>query len=104
MEGEPNYDVVWPLARTGVQRRSLAPRLASLNGATVGFVWDDMFRGDELFPALEAELLRRFPSCNVVGYEAFGNIHGPDEHEVVAALPEVLRQRHVDAVVSAVGC
>lgn len=101
---EPSYDVVWPLAKTGVRRQPLAARLTSLDGATVGFLWDDMFRGDELFPALEAELRRRFPGVRVVGYEHFGNIHGPDEHEVVAALGAKLKERHVDAVVSAVGC
>ena len=101
---EPTYDVVWPLAKSGVETQALAPRLATLDGATVGFLWDDMFRGDELFPALQAELTRRFPSARFVGYEEFGNIHGPDEHKVVAALGNTLHARHVDAVVAAVGC
>jgi hypothetical protein len=101
---EARFEVVSPQPRTGVTPQALAPRLASLNDATVGFLWDYLFRGDELFPALEAELGRRFPGIGFVGFDAFGNTHGPDEHEVLAGIPAVLHARHVDAVVSAVGC
>jgi hypothetical protein len=100
----PTYRVVWPLSKSGVEPGSIAPRLASLDGATIGFVWDYMFRGDELFPVLDAELRRRFPGLTTVHWDAFGNTHGPDEHAVVASLPDYLRAHYVDAVVSAVGC
>ncbi|MEM9563684.1 MAG: hypothetical protein AAGA93_13760 [Actinomycetota bacterium] len=101
---EPTYDVVWPKSPVGVQARRSAPRLASLDGATVGFLWDHLFRGDELFPVLEKELTQRFDGIEIVGHEVFGNIHGADEHERIARLPADLQARHVDAVVSAMGC
>jgi len=101
---EPTYDVVWPKSPRGVQTRALAPRLADLDGARVAFLWDDLFRGDEIFPALEAELTERFPELTVVGYDEFGNTHGGDEKQMVARLPDELTRRHIDAVVSGMGC
>ncbi len=70
----------------------------------MAFLWDYLFRGDELFPVLEAELRRRYPAIEIVGYEEFGNLHGADEKERIEALPADLRNRGVDAVVSGMGC
>ncbi len=101
---EPTYDVVWPRSPQGVQSRRTADRLESLAGARVAFLWDYLFRGDELFPVLDQELSRRFPDIEIVGYEEFGNLHGADEKERVGRLGEELKRRHVDAVVSGMGC
>lgn len=101
---EPTFDVVWPRSPRGVQRRRPADRPETLAGKTVAFLWDYLFRGDELFPALERELSRRFAGIRVLGYHHFGNIHGSDEIEMVDRLPDSLRSRGVDAVVSGMGC
>lgn len=101
---EPMYDVVWPKSPLGVQSRRPAARLGDLADKRIGFVWDYVFRGEEIFPALEAELRRRFEGLDVVGYEVFGNIHGPDEHDLVAAMPTALAAHRVDAVVVGNGC
>lgn len=100
----PDYQAVWPSSPRGVQARRTAPRLATLAGSTVAFLWDYLFRGDELFPVLEKELQARFDDIRIIGYEEFGNLHGSDEAEKIAALPEQLKARHVDAVVSGMGC
>ena len=39
-----------------------------------------------------------------IGYEVFGNIHGPDEHDLVAAMPATMAAHRVDAVVVGNGC
>jgi hypothetical protein len=101
---EPVYDVVWPKSALGVQRRRAAARLDGLAGKRVGFVWDYMFRGDELFPVLEQELHRRYDGLDVVGYDAFGNIHGPHEHALIEAMPGTLDEHSIDAVVVGNGC
>jgi hypothetical protein len=95
---------VWPRSPRGVQARRSAPRLDSLDGRRVAFLWDYLFRGDELFPVLEAELRSRFPTIDVVGYAEFGNLHGADEKDRVGRLPDDLKARDVDAVVSGMGC
>lgn len=101
---EPEYQVVWPQSALGVRRRRAAARLDSLAGKRIGFVWDFMFRGDELFPVLEAELRRRHDGVEIVGYDAFGNVHGPNEHALVAAMPSTLDEHSIDAVVVGNGC
>jgi len=97
-------DVVWPRSPRGVQQRRRADGLSTLAGKRVGFLWDYLFRGDELFPILAEELTTRFEGIEIVGYEEFGNLHGADEKERVSQLPETLRDRGVDAVVSGMGC
>ena len=101
---EATYDVVWPRSPQGIQKQRNADRLETLEGARVAFLWDYLFRGDELFPILEQELTNRFPGIEIVGYEEFGNLHGADEKERVGNLGEELKRRQVDAVVSAMGC
>lgn len=101
---EPRYDVVWPRSARGVQQRPRADRLDGLAGKRVAFLWDHVFRGDEIFPVLDAELRTRFPGVEIVGHEEFGNTHGSDETAVIAGLPDALTRRHVDAVVSGMGC
>ena len=101
---EPTYDVVWPKSPRGVQSVALAPRLESLDGRRVAFLWDYLFRGDELFPLLHEQLAERFPSVEILDYDLFGNTHGADEREMIEALPAALREHGVDAVVSGIGC
>jgi hypothetical protein len=96
------YDVVWPKSPSGVQRMALAPRLGDLAGKRIAFLWDYLFRGEEIFAALGAELTSR--GAQVVNYDEFGNIHGPDERTIVANLPETLARHRIDAVVVGNGC
>jgi hypothetical protein len=56
-----------------------------------------------MFATIGQELQRRFPGVDLVDYPVFGNVHGHAEREVVAALPERLRQQGVDAVIVGVG-
>jgi hypothetical protein len=97
-----HYDVVWPKAPMATARRPLSPRLVDgLVGKRIGFLWDYLFRGEELFPALADELRAR--GADVVSYEAFGNLHGPHEAQLVGEIPSVIAARGIDAVVSGVG-
>jgi len=87
-----------------VQQQRRAERLETLNGKRVAFLWDYLFRGDELFPVLAEQLQTRFTGLEIVDYTEFGNLHGADEKERVGRLPDDLRSRGVDAVVSGMGC
>jgi hypothetical protein len=102
--GREIYRVVWPRGVRTVQAADVAPRLTTLEGKTIGQLWDDLFRGDEIFPILEEELGRRFPGIRFVGYDTFGSTHGRDEGRVLAELPDKLRRHEVDAVISGMAC
>jgi hypothetical protein len=104
MRADDFHAVVWPRGRRMVERRDLARRLDMLAGKTIALLWDGVFRGDEIFPVLQAELTRRFPGVGFVGWDAFGSIFGGAEQRTIGELPDQLRRFGVDAVVSAVGC
>lgn len=96
--------VLWPRGQRTVAVTPLAKRLDSLDGKTIGHLWDYVFRGDEIFPVLEEELRRRFPGVRFVPYQTFGSTHGGDERDVIRALPARLAEHGVDAVISGMAC
>ena len=103
-DGRETYRVVWPRGARTMQASDVAPRLTTLEGKTIGQLWDDLFRGDEIFPILEEELSRRFPGVRFVRYETFGSTHGRHEQRVLAELPDMLERHEVDAVISGMAC
>ena len=104
MSAMDSYRVVWPRGTRKVGTARLAPRLDTLDGKTVGQLWDDLFRGDEIFPILEEALTRRYPGVRFVRYDAFGSTHGGDEQRIIAGLAETLSRFGVDAVISGMAC
>src|SRR4029079_5071023 len=103
-DGREIYRVVWPRGARTVQASNVAPRLSTLEGKTIGQLWDDLFRGDEIFPILEEELTRRFPSVRFVRDTPFASTRGRDEQRVLAELPARLKELRVDAVISGMAC
>lgn len=99
-----NYQAVWPRSRQAVEPQALADRPATLEGKTVAFLWDYLFRGDEIFPVIAEELRRRYPTATIIDFDEFGSTHGEGEAQLVAALGQRLRERGVDAVVSGMAC
>ena len=100
---EPQYEVVWPLGKSHWDKRPLNPGVGDLNGKTVAEVWDRVFRGEEIFPAIREALRKRFPGVKFVEYDSLGDPHGINQKQVLADMPELLRKHGVDAVISGVG-
>jgi len=98
------YDVVWPSARQMHKGHRLARRLDSLEGKTVAQLWDWVFKGDIMFDIWEREMTKLYPGIKFVSWREFGEIHGANEHAVLEALPEKLKEHNVDAVIVGVGC
>ena len=98
------YEVYWPRTRQQARLTPLASRLDTLRSKTVAQLWDYLFRGDEVFAALEEGLTKQFPGIRFVSWREFGSTHGKNEREMLAALPERLKALGVDAVISGVGC
>ena len=95
--------MLWPLARATAESVTMSTRAAGGGALRIGFQWDYVFRGDEMFRVLEEELPDRFPGCTFVSFAEFGNIHGHDEREVLAVLGDRLREKEIDAVIAGVG-
>lgn len=101
---ETTYAVHWPRGERALSTQPIASRLDSLAGKKIAFLWDYLFRGDEVFAILKKELAARFPGMEFIGPDEFGSTHGSDEREVLAALPARLAEQKVAAVISGMGC
>ena len=99
-----DYAVVWPRSAKAVEIKPLAKRLDTMDGKTVAFLWDDLFRGDEIWPILKQELSARYTGLAFVDHDTFGSTHGDDEHRVLAELPGKIKSMKIDAIVSGMGC
>lgn len=97
-------EALWPGGETAVDQIAPAARPHSLEGRTVAFLWNSMFRGDEIFPMIERALVQRFTGMRFVHAEALGAIFGGDEHAVLQRLPKRLKDLGVDAAICGMGC
>lgn len=102
--GKAQYEALWPRSPRQAKVKPLAKRLDTLNGKTVAWIWDYVFRGDEVFAQLEESLRQRYPGIRFVNWSEFGSTHGSDERKVLADLPAKLKALGVDALVSGMGC
>jgi hypothetical protein len=101
---ELEYDTLWPGGKTAISIFPPAPRPGSLRDKTVAFIWDYVFRGDEIFPVLEKALSDIYPTTTFISYDCFGNTFGGDEHGVLERMPQLLAENGVDVAISGVGC
>jgi hypothetical protein len=100
---EPSYEVLWPLAALANDDTDLAnDRVTDLNGKVVAELLD-MSQLETFFPQLRAGLKRRYPGVTIIPFEEFGLVHGPDEHAVIADLPNKLKAKGVDIALCGVG-
>lgn len=99
----PVYEVLWPLAKKAKGAQSTARGLGDLSGKTIAELWDFIFRGEVIYPAIRALLEARYPGIKFVPYAEFGNTHGPKQREIVAGLPQKLRALGVNGVISGIG-
>ena len=103
-ENEGHFEVFWPRTRRQTRIKRLAKRRDTFAGKRIAFLWDYLFRGDEIYALLEQELKARYPGVTFIDWREFGNVHGNEERAVVAALPKRMKELKVDAVICGMGC
>jgi len=106
---ETVYEVVSPLGEPVTTTIPMAPRMDTLDGKTVGEIWNGGFRGDESFPMIERMLRERYPSVRIVPYSEFplatvASFHPEKKTETLAALRARLKEKGCDAVIVGNGC
>lgn len=99
------YEALWPLGPRVTGDVAEHERPSELAGARVAYLWDQLFRGPEMFEVITQVARERHGAVEFVGWEEFGNFHASAaaERRVLEALPELLRSHSVDLVVAAVG-
>ena len=103
------YEVVSPLGTPVMKMITMAPRLETLEGKTIGQVWNGGFRGDESFPMMERMLRERYPTVKMVPYTEFplvtiASLHPEKKEETLEALRARLKETGCDAVITGNGC
>jgi hypothetical protein len=98
---EPRYDVVSPLGGRRETALTASRALRELDGKRIAFVWDYLFRGDDVFALAKERFAADYDDVQFVDYEVFGNIH--DYDELLEEMPGKLKDLDVDAAVIATG-
>lgn len=98
------FEAYWPRGELQQRTMSLAPRLDSLAGKKVAQIWDELFKGDQVFDLLEEGLKAQYPDITFVSWRVFGSTHGAGEKAALERLPQQLRDMGVDAVISGMAC
>ena len=78
-KADSHFAALWPRGPRQAKVKPLAKRLDTLEGKTVAWVWDYVFRGNEVFEQLEASMRERYPGVKFLHWDLFGNTHGSDE-------------------------
>ncbi len=94
---EASYEVVSPLGKPSVEMISMAPRPTTLDGMTVCYITDELFRADYTFPIVTEMLQEKYPTVKVVpetemphgSVDAYGpSLKAKTEQDITAALKE----------------
>ena len=82
-------------------------RLETLEGKTIGEVWNGDFKGDMTFPIIRAALQRRFPTARFVPFDAFPYTHVSDnpskQRERATLIAKLAQENGCDAVITGNG-
>jgi hypothetical protein len=104
---EHDSGVISPVGLSGAQNRAIAPRLETLNGKTIGEVYNHHFKGDSMFPLYRQLLRQRYPGVRVIPYtELPASFVGGDTtyHRTVAQqIAALAKEKGCDALISGNG-
>lgn len=98
--GKEIYEVFRPVGEAASKTLRPAPRLDTLNGKTVCEVWNASYRGEITFPKIRELLRKKYPDVHIVPYSEFPLARHYDIDEILKELPQLLRQKGCDALIS----
>ncbi|MBW1996100.1 MAG: hypothetical protein JRI77_16875 [Deltaproteobacteria bacterium] len=92
-------EVVSPVGDRGVELKSIAPRLDTLEGKTICETWNRDFKGDVMFPVYRELLKERYPGIKIIPYTEFPS-------SILTGTPELQRKvsRQISAMAVKKGC
>ena len=104
---EPVFQVLSPLGENIAKTTTMAPRLDTLAGKTVGLVWNRTFKSDVTLPAIAEALKKQFPTIKIIPYTALpmANLPEPPDgpKKESEALQAAFKAKGCDAVVAGNG-
>jgi hypothetical protein len=95
------YEAVSPLGRSTVKMTPTSPRLSSLEGKKIGFVWNLFTNGDVLSDTLADLLTRRFRHLETIKLASGKGLKWGSYPE--SSIKDVVKEAEIDALISTVG-
>ena len=106
MSGD-ELEVVSPIGLPATRNTGIAPRLDSLEGKTIGEVYNHHFKGDQMFGLYRELLTQRYPGIRIIPYtdlpaSFFGG--DPASHRRIAQeVATLAREKGCDALITGNG-
>ena len=104
---EPVFQVLSPLGENIAKTKTMAPRLDTLAGKTVGLVWNRTFKSDVTLPAIAEALKKQFPTIKIIPYTALpiANLPEPPDgpKKESEALQAAFKAKGCDAIIAGNG-
>ena len=94
------YEVIRPTGEVTMEAGHLARRLDTLNGKTICEAWNTMFRGERTFPRIRELLKKRYTDVKFIPYTELPSIWIHWIEEALRDLPDALRQKGCDALIT----
>ena len=97
--------IVSPVGESAVRTTSMAPALDTLEGKTIGMIWNAGFMGETVFPIIEEMLRERYPGVKISPYSEFPLTRiaafGPElKAKTLEAVRVALAEKGCDAVIT----
>ena len=104
---ENQMEVISPIGAEIVEKKTMAPRLDTLNGKTVCETWNEDFKGDFMFPVYRELLKERYPGVKVIPFSEFpiSNHRATPAYQREAAkqIAKLAKEKGCDALISGNG-
>jgi len=102
------YEVVSPEGKSTIKMITMPPRLDTLEGKTIGFATNRLFKYEVTFPAIEKVLLKKYPTVKIIPHTEFHTISNAElaagvRAKVVDDLGAAFLEKGCDAVISGNG-
>jgi hypothetical protein len=105
--GRDEVGVISPLGLHVTQNKGLAPRVDSLEGKTIGEVYNHHFKGDQMFVLYRELLKQRFPGVRIIPFtELPASFVGGDpatHRRIAQEVAALAKERGCDALISGNG-
>ena len=99
--------VVSPEGLEAVKQSGAAPRLTTLEGKTIGELWNGVFKGDVTFPMIRALLKEKYPGIRIVPFTEFPHAWVSDnptrQRELAREIAALAKEKGCHAVISGNG-
>jgi hypothetical protein len=99
--------VISPVGQPRAQNKGIAPRLDSLEGKTIGEVYNHHFKGDQMFGLYRELLKKRYPGVRIVPFtELPASFVGGDpatHRRVAQEVAAMAKAKGVDALIAGNG-